>query len=150
MGLLEFVVESLTEHMQDFQQAGGVRYMKAQCLLAAGEAAMAFNSELRQHSRLVPREGQERLWASYMKHVTFFLRAGGQIKPKHHQMFHCIQRIHSHGNPLHYHTFKDESLNGVIAKIARSCHRTNFGLSVHMKFNALASILGTKAVELHP
>ena len=38
-------------------------------------------------------------------------------------MLHLIQRMGALGNAKHYMTYKDESWNGVLAKIAATCHR---------------------------
>jgi hypothetical protein len=149
-GLLEFCVSILTEYAPAFAVKGGIRHAHAQQLLASGEAAMRFEAVLKEHGRVVPREAQLELWSCLMKHTSLYMRSGGKFMPKHHQMMHAVHNIARHGNPRYYHTYRDESLNGVIAKIGRSCHRTAFGLSVHMKFNVLASLLGNAAVELHP
>jgi hypothetical protein len=36
-----------------------------------------------------------------------------ELRPKHHIMFHCLQRATFLGGPRHYHTYRDESLNGL-------------------------------------
>jgi len=45
------------------------------------------------------------------------------------------QRSRHQGNPRFYATFLDESLNGNIAKIARSCHRRTWLKRVFVKFH---------------
>jgi hypothetical protein len=53
------------------------------------------------------------------------------------------------GAPKLYATFRDESLNGVVAKVARSCHRNNFSRMVHVKFRRLQALTDSKAMQMH-
>ena len=46
-----------------------------------------------------------------------------------------IQRALHRGNPRLYSTYRDESLNGIIAKIARSAHRRTWSNVIHFKRN---------------
>ena len=64
------------------------------------------------------------------------------MSPKFHLMFHCIQRAVSQGNPRFSSTYRDESLNGVIARIARSCHRRTWQAMVHHKVGYMLSTHG--------
>ena len=149
-GLLEFCVYLLSEYSGAFAAKGGLHGTHAAYLLASGEAAVQFELILHSHGRAMPHAAQNELFAAYIKHASLYQRAGGVMMPKHHLMIHLLMRVARHGNPVYYHTYKDESLNGVIARIARSCHRTSFGMSVHMKFSLLTFLIGTAAVELHP
>ena len=44
-------------------------------------------------------------------------------------------RLQEHGNPRCYSTFLDEHFNGMVAKIARSCHRSRWEYQVFAKFH---------------
>ena len=149
-GLLDFCVWLLGDLMPLFQAKGGHWYQQALLLKACGDNAVQFEAILDAHGRHIPRAAQEQLWASYMRHLVLYMRAGGAPKPKHHLMLHLIKRIWHRGNPRHYGTYRDESLNGVIAQIGRSCHRTAFGLAVHAKFSILQGEVGVEAEALHP
>ena len=46
--------------------------------------------------------------------------------PKHHLMYHLIQRSREMGNPWSYTTFEDESLNKMLKRTLRTCHQSNF------------------------
>ena len=149
-GMMFFCEWLLNEHMDKLQRKGGDFHLLARFLLASCAAAVKFENLLDSYDRYIPREGRLELWKTYMQFLSLYQRSGGAFVGKHHQMMHLLHRIYRRGNPRHYGTYKDESLNGVIAKIARSCHRSSFGLSVHMKFNILQQIVGISAVELHP
>jgi hypothetical protein len=49
-------------------------------------------------------------------------------------MFHVIARIAWTGNPRFAWTYREESLNGVVIKMAKAAHRANFMQTVHNRF----------------
>ena len=149
-GLLLFVVSLLREHMPRFAELGGRAHMKAQLLLASGDAAIEFENLMTAAPRVLAEDTRLLMWAAYMRHLVLYVRAGGQLRPKHHLMMHLLHATKWLGNPRYYATYKDESLNGVIARIGRSCHRTHFGMSVHLKYNIMRHLRGDRAVDLHP
>lgn len=59
------------------------------------------------------------------------------LPPKCHFMIHLIQRALFKGNPCKYGTYRDESFNGLIAKIARACHRRTWANVIHWKCQGL-------------
>jgi hypothetical protein len=111
-GLLAFAVAVLEEHAAQFRALGGDNTLKWEMLLASGREALAFDSILTSHGRNMNEQMQETLLTKFVSHCIFFQRSGNELKPKHHAMYHCIRRIHLLGNPQHYHTYRDESLNG--------------------------------------
>ena len=128
-GLLEFVHGLLKTHMDQFVASGATDeirqhiHLSAKLLLAASTSAMDFEALLKNCKRNVPLETQEQLLVEYKRFNVLFSRAGGHLNPKNHLMLHLIQGLDFHGNARYYHTYNDESFNGVIARIARSCHR---------------------------
>jgi len=126
--LLDFCVKMVERH-QAFLDPD-----KARFLLMSGRAAMEVNRIMHDSPQIMPEADQERLLNVYVRHCVMYLRAGGIFVPKHHLMIHCIQRISYLGNPRFYHCYHDESLNGVVVKIAKSCHRMRFMHTVHEKF----------------
>jgi hypothetical protein len=126
--LLEFCVGLLERHQASMEP------VRCQFLLAGGRAAMEVNRIMADCGRIMSRVDQQRLLDAYLKHCAMHIRAGGTLVPKHHLFIHCIQRITYLGNPRFYSCYIDESLNGVVVKIARSCHRLTFMHSVHNKF----------------
>ena len=132
--LLEFAVVILERHLAKLDPLVG------NLLLESGRAAMRVNEIIATSPRIMTMDQRQRLMAAYLRHMSLYERAGGQIIPKHHLLIHCFQRTASLGNPKYYHTYKDESLNGVVVKIARSSHRLTFYDTVHRKFNVLRKL----------
>ena len=93
-------------------------------------------------------DAQQELLDSYLHHVTLFSRCGGRLRPKHHMMFHLIEQCDKIGAPEVRATYRDESLNGVIARIAQSCHRNHFGEVAHAKFAQLQALGGRAAMHM--
>ena len=142
-GVLLFCVEILRDNMDFFSAQTSDMHLAAKFLLASGEAALEFERTMASYDRIMPRDAQVQLYQHYMRHVDLYQRAGGTTRPKHHLMVHLIQRVCLHGNPRAYSTFRDESLNGVIARIAQSCHRTTFMDACHYKFSLLQKADGS-------
>jgi hypothetical protein len=126
--LLDFC-HSLMEKHQHLMEP-----VRAKFMLASARAAVQVNAIIRDSPRNMSRADQQRLLDAYLRHCSMFVRGGGSLVPKHHLFIHCIQRISLLGNPRFYTCYKDESLNGVVVKIARSCHKMTFMHSVHNKF----------------
>ena len=125
--------------------------LQFQYLYHASEAACELDLIMDNEGHSLSREVQLRMWQAFSKHTHLYVRAGGAFLPKHHLLMHMIHRVAVHGNPSGYSTYRDESLNGVLAKIARSCHRTAFGFGCHWKFQLLSGIVGgNRAAHLHP
>ena len=68
------------------------------------------------------------------RHLLLLEEAGVPYTPKHHLFLHMTVRTARKGNPRFYATFLDESLNGKIAKICRSCHRSKIQGRVFVKY----------------
>ena len=111
----------------------------AQFLLAAGESAIHLEHLFATFPRTLNRDQQLDLFNTFLRHTVLFERAGGILRPKHHLMLHCLRRSGFLGNPRYYTTYRDESLNGVVARIARSTHRWSLMRTCHRKFNGLNS-----------
>jgi hypothetical protein len=144
--LIPFCVEILTNFMYCFVAQGGDAHLRAQFMLGATESGVEFERILRAElpsGRSMSRAAQLDCWSAYMRHEMLCRRAGMRSLPKHHCMQHLVKRICFKGNPLSYSTYRDESLNGVIARIAASCHRRTFGMSVHEKYIYLQATGGS-------
>jgi len=59
------------------------------------------------------------------RHLRHSQRSAVGMVPKHHMAAHMSVRAQVHGNPKHYSTFLDESLNLVLRTSAAFAHRTN-------------------------
>ena len=146
-GILEFVVKQLGE---DVSKLEPIEMERGQLLLACGKSALKVDMALRNSGKIeLEHSVRQQLLNDYTHHVTLFHRAGGLLKPKHHMMFHLIIDTARLGAPSLHATFRDESLNGVIAGIARSCHRNHFAEAVHFKFSALQVLAGPSAMHMH-
>jgi hypothetical protein len=146
-GLLEFVVKLLGE---DVPKLAPAEKMRGELLLACGQSAWRVELALRNSGAIsLTRDQRQQLLNDYTHHVTLYHRAGGLLKPKHHALFHMILDSSWKGAPSLYATFRDESLNGVIARIARSCHRNRFGEVIHFKFSALQAMAAPSAMHMH-
>ena len=134
LGLLPFAVELL----ERFEASLGT--MEARFLLASGRAALEVNNIIRDGQRVLSASSQEALMQAYLRHVCMFKRGGGALTPKHHLMFHLVQKTFERGNPKYYHCYRDESLNDIVGKIASTAHRLTFAETVHRKFNVLQAL----------
>jgi hypothetical protein len=56
--------------------------------------------------------------------------------PKHHLMYHVLDRAEFLGNPWDYTTFEDEGLNKVLKKSLRLCHQMAFENMTFVKVQA--------------
>ena len=98
---------------------------------------LEFNAILDNTAQVFTVDENQRLFDAYLKHATLFARGGGRLRPKHHVMFHLAWQVKEKGNPRLFSTYLDESLNGVIAKIARSAHKSCWETMVHRRFAVL-------------
>ena len=136
-GVLLFAVRCLENHMAKFEAKSPDVHLCARLLLESGKAALGIEEIMREHDRVLPRAAQCKLLSLYLRHISLFERAGGDLKPKHHLMVHLWQQTCRHGNPRFYSTYRDESLNGVIARIAKSTHRWSFMDVTHRHYSIL-------------
>ena len=148
-GMLEFVVHLLEMTLPDLDPLLPV-YETAQMLLACASAAVDVDHLLRSTGRADYSDASRaKLFRTYMHHLQLYDRCGGNLLPKHHMMVHMIHKTSRLGHPSLYATFRDESLNGVVAKIAKSCHRRSFNHMVHLKFQRLRALAGSYAMQMH-
>jgi len=133
-GLLYFAVDLLERHMLQIAELGDDALLKAQLLLSAGRSAVSFETVMNTHSRSFSCDQKNALFHHYHRFVTIYLQAGGQVIPKVHLMYHLIYESERKGNPKFYQTYHDETMNGIVAKIAASCHRLTWARSIMRKF----------------
>ena len=131
--LLEFAVYLLEIYKPRFRSEDDI--ITAALLLSAGRAAMRFDDVMTANQMNMNADAQEELCNSFMHFSTCYMRAGGHSIPKFHLMIHLVQRVCVNGNPRFSTTYKDESLNGVLARIGATCHRRHWEFNVHRKYN---------------
>ena len=147
-GLLDFCAKLLEDAVARLDR-GNDYFLKAELLYACAKSAVRVDELLRNTGTyVVTFDAQQELLDSYIHHVTLFSRCGGRLRPKHHMMFHLIEQCDKIGAPAVRATYRDESLNGVIARIAQSCHRNHFGEAVHAKFAQLQALGGRAAMHM--
>ena len=144
-GLLRFIHWFVGRHIDEFRNLDNDTSRKADMLLAAAKSALDMDSVLGLSSRELDVASLQRLLNCYIRFLLFYGRAGGVLKPKFHLLFHLIQRSLYKGNPKAYSTYRDESLNGIFAKIARSAHRRTWANVIMWK----ASMYHKKAFEAY-
>lgn len=108
---------------------------------------MHFESVLAAHKRNVSEEVCQTLMNSYTRFVTLSERAGMPKIPKCHLMMHMLQRAVKKGNPRWYSTYRDESLNGIIGKVAASVHPRVFAMSALTKIHIGERLAFKKALR---
>ena len=134
--VLDFVVGLLEQHRVGLP---GVNAMAFYFLLSVGKSTQDINRISVDAGQTMTLADQELLMRSYTRHMTMFVRAGANSTLKHHLMSHLVQRINRLCNPESYWAYRDESLNGVVANLARSCHRITYIESVHNRYRWLDS-----------
>ena len=123
--------------------------MRSKLWLEAGRAAKSFELSIAQADDVVSCKLRQTMFDSYMRFVTLFDRGGGSLKPKHHAILHLVLETASRGNPRLYSTYRNESLNGILARVARSCHRSCWETRVHEKFSVLQQCGNLSWAEIH-
>ena len=131
-GLLDFCVQLLRDHMAQLRAIESCSET-AQALLGAGEAAQDFERILKTSKRKLDDATLEAMFTAYYRFASLYVRADGNIVGKLHLMFHLIIDARYKGNPRFYSTYKDESFNGVLAKIARATHRLDWYQGIFKK-----------------
>jgi exonuclease VII small subunit len=124
--LLPFIVELLETHKDKLSQVSDDFKLATELLHESGKALLEFDQKLRKHTRKLQESDVEELMGSYLRFASLCERAGGNLVQKHHLMCHCIQKSVYLGNPRYYTTYRSESFNGVVARMARSVHSMLF------------------------
>ena len=137
-GLALFVKHLFEAHLEDFKRnLPEAAARKAKFLLEASKAASKLDSVFACETRHLSRNQVQEALSAYSRFLSFYSKAEGPLVPKTHFMYHLIQRSLFKGNPRKYSTYRDESFNGQIAKIARSCHRRTWANIIHWKCQGL-------------
>ena len=84
--------------------------------------------------------GKLELEISFQHFIICFHAAGGKIKAKVHGMAHMLARSAELGNPKTYTTYRLESVNGTLSRIAKSCHKAHWHVLIHRKYFTLLTL----------
>ena len=131
-GLLRFMNWLLQRHEQELKFDNNSS-RKTTMLLQSSKCVLEMDDIFNKNRRVLSRPECQQLLNSYARFLLFYRRAGGILKPKSHLLYHMIQRALQKGNPRMYSTYRDEGLNGIFAKIARSAHRRTWSNVIHWK-----------------
>ena len=130
-GLLGFGQQLLRRYLEPLGAKGHQ-------LLGAAEAAQSFDDVLYAAARdEVP---DQRGLLAAMQRFAHLFGLCSTLRPKVHLMMHLILQADYLGNPLNHHTYQDESLNGKLARIARSTHRRRFMIATMTKYKLMTEI----------
>jgi len=141
-GLLEFVGTILEEFGDVVQRTKPESLaLEWKYLALANDAALVLESILHtKANRKMSRQNIMRAFSSYHKFLVMHIRAGGKLFFKCHQMFHMIHKMEKVGHPSFYNTFLDESINCLLAKLARTLYRTTWQDRVHWRISVFQEL----------
>jgi hypothetical protein len=130
------------DHMDQFRQAsssthGDELFLQIQLLRSALNEAVVFNGLMKSATRQVSSDHHTAMLQSYSRLFVLYERAGGNVTPKFHLMLHAIGQVPTFGCPKYFATYVDESFNGVLANIAKSCHKLTWAESIFNKLSAI-------------
>jgi hypothetical protein len=129
--LLEFVRDLVRRYEAVLGQCGVA-------LCVVGDSLVALRNVMRSAPRRVSVAQAQLMVDSAKRAMAHREAANIDFSPKWHLMLHVVSRAFSLGNPAHYATFLDESLNGFLAKMAASSHRATWHKSVLSAFRWVA------------
>lgn len=110
-------------------------------LIRAGSALAKFYDVCRANSSFMPTSSVQSLWDSAISFNICFSQAEGGEFPKSHAFCHLAGQSATLGNPTSRSAMTNESLNGTVAILARSTHRSSFVPSVLSKYSLLRTYL---------
>ena len=144
--LLPWITSMFTEYESQFNELANASLKTALGFAKeACSAALSFETTLRENGRYLGPDATQSLFVDYMRFASMYERAGGNLVQKHHLMVHCVRDTSIFGNPRFYTTYRSESFNGVLAKIARNCYSSSFYQDMHIR----AAALNARAISKH-
>ena len=99
--------------------------------------------------RKIPDETLRQMLNCAIRHNRCFKFGGGKLTNKHHIWIHLIHQSKLLGNPRLRSTMPNESLNGVVANVGKTCHRATFVVSVFAKLELLCRFKGNIMLGAH-
>ena len=129
-----FVCHMLEQHAAKITQ--GDQYLEA------ARALRQYLIILKEEPLQLSRGALQRLVDLCKRHLIALSRLNFHFFPKHHAFVHLTLRMAQMGNARFYSTFHDESVNGVMATIAGSCHRLTWQSRCLQKYSSLEANAG--------
>jgi len=113
----------------------------SQLLLESAREAARFEAVLRSSERDMSATNIDESLFHYCRFLSLYSKCTTDLTPKCHLMFHQLLESGLKGKPRFYHSYNDESFNGLVAKIARSCHRNCWAEMFFPKLELTRSVL---------
>ncbi len=125
-----------TEFCEEF----GGRLPNGNTLAAAGQCLVKYARILKESPFRLSWATCNELMYLCLRHLTLMGSTGHRFLPKAHMFVHMTQRCVTHGNPRHYSTFVDESLNLTLASIASNSHRSTWERGIFQRVRLLPTV----------
>lgn len=109
-------------------------------MLEAARALLSYMNLLREAPFIVPVHTCQTLLDLFLRHCWFLERADIGFLPKHHAMVHATALMHITGNMRFFATFHDESLNAIVALLARHCHPRSWPTRIYERLSLLGRL----------
>lgn len=127
-GLVPFVLSLLKKYRT------ALTVEESGALIGAGDALQEVFEIMARSPRELPPRMVQRFYDATKKHLVLSAQAGMVLKPKHHMLLHMASRAQMYGNPDHYSTFEDESINKLLKKVGEAAHRSVWETRVLVQF----------------
>ena len=150
-GMLGFILHVFRQHVKQFEKLPPEMHTKYKTLQAAAVAANAFEQSLSgpNHERRYSVPQVQEMLDNYTRFLKLYLASGATPKPKFHFLFHTIIASLQRGSPKAYHTYHDESVNGVISNVAETCYRLTWQEAVFLKIDLYDEVAGSCNQHMH-
>ena len=114
--------------------------LQVKLLREATNQAVVFNDLIKSSSRQVSPGYQQSMLQAYTRFFILYDRAAGNVTPKFHLMLHSIGQVAAFGSPKYFATYVDETFNGVLAGIAKHCHKLVWAETVFTRLSAIRQL----------
>lgn len=146
-GLVKFVKQMFEKYSSRFAAVSADIKFQSEALLEASKAALKFDEILLSRQCAMTDTDIDMLMQHYLHFATLYERAGGNLTQKFHLMCHGIQNSSYFGNLNLHTTYKSESFNGVLARIAAQCHKRNWYSDLFWRVSLLNKTFITKQMH---
>lgn len=116
--LVPFCLEMISRYSSQIPPSLAAQYR------GIGESMQALASVMQSQGFVMAPEAIQSLYDQVNRLLCLWQASKLAAKPKLHQLMHLCDRAAFQGNPAHYATWNDESLNRVLGILGRSAHRT--------------------------
>lgn len=129
--LVGFFVSLLEKYTHSVPQPQGAYLVKA------GRAALQIQNITYMHGRRMPQAATQQMFDNLIVFNKSMQSAEGPVRQKNHKCLHLLAKTEFLGNIRFRNTYRCESLNGTVAILAQSVHRSTFVRSVLSRYQLL-------------